>query len=493
MARQPKRSLTIQVEGVGVAGDASAINANGARLRLTECGELPGEGESIHLDFAITNLGLHFEVSARIGSICVDEEHSVTLMDVTFERLSDDGARFIATCQELNAVSLVQAETLVLGLFDPAVVMNLEWRVLHYNTPYLRLCGVRPRAMQHNLDSGARPFEIVTQDPAFGWHVAKDAVRSARAVHLAQTKISNMAGDIYLGTLSCIPVLGPFGHVIALIQTFRDESAENRMQEHYKELLEFERRRAERMTKLVTGLAHQINTPLGIINTAGSLIDNSLDSPVAYISEYEPPDKEELDELFAELRESALLLEKNVGRVNTLVNKVKDLSSAQLSAQREIMDLGQVVEESIITVSREMRLKGVKANFDWDRDQSFPWDGYPDHLTRVLRELVHNTLVHGYTDDNGGILDIRITDLDAQSRYQLDIRDHGQGIRPDMMSQLFEPFVTSTPAKATGLGLAIAENIVTNLLGGRIDCTSEPGQSAAFAIVLPKKVPHVND
>jgi signal transduction histidine kinase len=489
MVRQPKRSLTIHVEGAGVAGEVSAIDTQGARLRSRERPTLPGEGETVELRFTIATLELQFSVSAAVRSISMDEERSIALVHVEFEELSDAGAHFIATCQELQALSLAQAEALVLGLFDPAVVMDLEWRVLHFNTPYIRLSGVRPRALQGILDSGTRPFEIITDDPGFGRQLASEAIQSARAVHLAQTNISNMAGDVYLGTLSYIPVLGPFGHVIALIQTFRDESAENRMQEHYKQLLEFERRRAERMTKLVTGLAHQINTPLGIINTAGSLIDNSLDSPVAYISEYEAPDKEELDELFNELRESAMLLEKNVGRVNTLVNKVKDLSSAQLSAQREAIDLGVAIEESIITVSREMRLNGVKANFDWERDDAFPWDGYPDHLTRVIRELVHNAIVHAYADCQGGVLDIRIISLDRHGRYQLEMTDYGKGIHADMMPQIFEPFVTGTPAKATGLGLAIVENIVTNLLGGKIACTSEPDKSTTFAILLPKKVP----
>ena len=106
------------------------------------------------------------------------------------------------------------------------------------------LCGwvrgarqLRPRALQRKFDGGTLPFEVIGGDPAMDAQMASDAVRLGRAVHLAQTGVTNMAGDEYVGTLSFIPVLGPFGDVVALIQTFRDESAENRMQEHYHELL----------------------------------------------------------------------------------------------------------------------------------------------------------------------------------------------------------------------------------------------------------------
>ncbi len=197
-----------------------------------------------------------------------DNPRARVIVGVEFGEISDAAVTFISVCGQLEDLTLRQAEAMVSGLYDPAIMLDLDFRALYYNSPYIKLSGMRPRALQRTLDKGTSSFEIIGNDPELDAQIAGDAVRLARAVHLAQTVVTNMEGSEYTGTLSFIPVLGPFGDVLAVVETFRDESAENRMQKHYKTLLAYERERVERMAKLVTGLAHQINTPLGIINTA---------------------------------------------------------------------------------------------------------------------------------------------------------------------------------------------------------------------------------
>lgn len=497
MVRGPKHSLAIQVEGAGVVGHVRAIDKRGARM-LVQPRDPAADGDNPQL-VADTDAALTFTVpsiDATLTFACrvvalepVDKAGGGLQLAVTFADLSERAQHFVDTCDDLTQNALQQAEAIVAGMYDPAVMLDLEWRGLYFNSPYLKLSGMRPRALQRKFDSGVSPFEVIGNDPAVDAQMAGDAARHARWVHLAQTNVGNIAGDEYVGTLSFIPVLGPFGDVIALIETFRDESAENRMQEHYHELLDYERQRVQRMAKLVTGLAHQINTPLGIINTAGSLIENALDVPVAYMTPSKNLDADELENFFSELRASSLLLKRNVARVNTLVTKVKDLSSTQLTASRESADLAELVDDTLTTMARLLSDRNIQINRQWDSDSEFIWDGYPDHLTRVIRELIQNTVSYAYPDPAGGVLDIRITALERPKAFQVELEDYGVGIPEDMLPQIFEPFVTSDPARATGLGLAIAENIVSNLLHGRLECASDFGNSSKFTIYLPARVP----
>ena len=491
MAQGAHWPLKVTAEGAGVTGDVRVIHTQGARLRFRAPHEPPDEGATIAFVFSVPALGQTVEISCQVSQVISPAKaRQATDVEVTFGELSDQAKEFIASSGKLEELALRQAQALVSGLYDPAVMLDLDWCALYYNSPYIKLSGMRPRALKRKLDSGISAFEIIGSSPERDPQVASDAVRLSRAVHLAQTNVNSIAGDEDLmGTLSYTPVLGPFGGVIAVVQTFRDESAENRMQEQYKKLLAYERMRVERMAKLVTGLAHQINTPLGIINTAGSVIESVLDVPVAYLSPDASEEQEELEELFSEIRASALLLKRNVSRVNLLVTKVKDLSSTQLTADREHADLAQVVQESVSALAPEIRKRDIKINYAWGTETPFPWDGYPDHLTRVIQELVRNTIVHGYVDAASGAVDIRISKAEGRKVYQLEIEDYGNGIPVDLQQQIFEPFVTSDRTRALGLGLAIAENIVANLLHGRIEVASEVGKNAKFTITLPQRVP----
>lgn len=481
--------LAIRADGPDATVDVRAINPEGAKLVYPVGSQLPAEGASLEYRFHVANIGQEISIHCRICRVDEpDDPRARAMIGVQFDELSPSATTFITICGQLEALTLSQAEAMVSGLYDPAIILDLDFHALYYNSPYIKLSGIRPRALKRTLEKGTSPFEILGNDPKLDARIAGDAVRLARAVHLAQNNVTNMEGVEYTGTLSYIPVLGPFGDVLAVVQTFRDESAENRMQEHYKTLLAYERERVERMAKLVTGLAHQINTPLGIINTAGSVIESVLDVPVTYMTSSRILDEREMEEVFTELRSTTLLLRRNIARVNLLVTKVKDLSVTQLTSSRELVDLGELVKESISTLERSLKKRGIKVDFQWEDDEHFPWDGYPDHLTRVIQELTQNTMIYGYPDELGGMLDIRISTVDGRNMYLLELHDHGAGINEAVLPQVFEPFVTSNHARALGLGLAIVENIVVNLLRGKIECVSTPGVSTTFSVYVPVRV-----
>jgi signal transduction histidine kinase len=244
--------------------------------------------------------------------------------------------------------------------------------------------------------------------------------------------------------------------------------------------------RLESIANIVTGFAHEINTPLGIANTANSLVATLVDEIRAATTDAER------DALMRELTESAQLLGRNLERASRLVRSFKQLSSRQLRDEYVECDIGEIVNESLLTLAPELERRHVTVNRMWERDAKFPWEGYPSHLSQVLIGFIQNTLRYAYSETEAGRIDVSLSghgDL-----YRLNFKDHGVGVAKHILPGIFEPFVTSgREAGAVGLGLAIAYNIVTNILMGDISCESELGKGATFTIVIPSTCPQVEE
>jgi signal transduction histidine kinase len=238
---------------------------------------------------------------------------------------------------------------------------------------------------------------------------------------------------------------------------------------------------ADSMASIVAGIAHEINTPLGVAHTANSLIQ-------ALTEEVERnPTGERIHELLNDLRASAGLVTKNLERTNQLVRLFKQLSLREASDERAPCDLRTVVTECIDALSPETHRRNVVIRAYWPDEGDFTWVGPHASMTKVLTHLLQNTLRYGYPAA-GGDVDVRLSA--PSGRYHLEVEDYGIGVAPRILSRIFEPFVTSgRESGATGLGLAVVRNIVTNVFGGTIKCNSRVGKGTRFVITIPRVAP----
>ena len=103
----------------------------------------------------------------------------------------------------------------------------------------------------------------------------------------------------------------------------------------------------------------------------------------------------------------------------------------------------------------------------------------------VVINLVNNAYLHAFENIPSGLLNVRAHA--SASRVHMVVSDNGNGIEPDNMSRLFEPFFSTKIGQGgTGLGLAIVHNLVVKTLGGEIRVSSVPGQGTQFDIELPQ-------
>ena len=242
--------------------------------------------------------------------------------------------------------------------------------------------------------------------------------------------------------------------------------------------------RMESIATMVTGVAHELNTPLGVAKTASNMVTeiarNLLDAP--------PEDEEESQEMADDLEDSCQLLERNLDRAQTLIKSFKQLSSSQLSDEKISIELGELASDCLETMRPDLKKHGITPEVHRQEDTDFTWDGYPGHLSQVIINLVQNTIRYAYPEDKrDGSIDIFLKRTD--DRFIIEYVDYGKGVDAEILPRLFDAFVTSGRSQGgTGLGMAISRNIVVEILGGTITCDSSPGKGAKFTIVLPIEV-----
>jgi signal transduction histidine kinase len=152
-----------------------------------------------------------------------------------------------------------------------------------------------------------------------------------------------------------------------------------------------------------------------------------------------------------------------------------------MSEQRRTFDPAQYIREVIASLGPEFRKKEIAV--DIDCPEKFEIAGYPGLFAQLVTNLVLNSLRHGFRERERGRIEITIRR--ENGRLLISFADDGAGIAPEIINRIFDPFFTTDKQQGTGLGLHIAETIVTQKLRGEISCESVYGQGARFAISIP--------
>lgn len=238
--------------------------------------------------------------------------------------------------------------------------------------------------------------------------------------------------------------------------------------------------------QLVAGVAHEINTPIGIGLTAASHIGEQAQMLRDRFAGGTLR-KSDFIEFLDGLGESARLLMANIDRAASLVQSFKQVAVDQSSGDRRLFDLGGYIDE--ILFSLRPRLKRTRLTVLVECADDLMMDSFPGALGQVLTNLVINAIVHAYGD--GGAGTIRIAgQAEGADRVRVDFMDDGAGIPPEYLPKVFDPFFTTKRGQGgSGLGLHIVFNTVTGPLGGTVAVQSWPGQGTRFTVILPREAP----
>ncbi len=255
----------------------------------------------------------------------------------------------------------------------------------------------------------------------------------------------------------------------------------------YKEILqqqkiqsEMELERHRSLSQMVAGVAHEINTPLGIVNVTASMITENL-SPdfMKKISD------EEVKETLEDLVEAAQLMQSNIARANKLIQTFKSISVGQITDALETVELPRLLHEIVDLFKIKARLAGMQIHIHNEVEDHAKWTGYSGYLTQILMNFLTNIERYAYPNQRGGEVNITLSQPAADS-FCLTVADQGEGMPEEDAARVFDVFFTTgRNIGGTGLGMSIVHNLVTRALQGDIELTSAPGQGTTVKVTFP--------
>ncbi|AVP97832.1 hypothetical protein C7S18_11765 [Ahniella affigens] len=246
-----------------------------------------------------------------------------------------------------------------------------------------------------------------------------------------------------------------------------------------KQLVESEKMAA--LGGLVAGVAHEINTPLGIGVTAASHLETE-SRRIGEQARQNTLKRSDLEQFLAIADESSQLILRNLRRADHLIKSFKQVAVDQSSEQRRMVNLREYLDEILTSLQPRLKKTPFKVSIDCPGDLLV--DTFPGALYQVFVNLVMNSIIHGFEGREHGQIEIHASV--QRDRLCIVYRDDGRGMAVEVVARIFEPFFTTKRGQGgSGLGMHIVYNLVVQLLGGSVRCQSEPGQGVQFLIELP--------
>ncbi|MCC2616041.1 hypothetical protein LJ739_07295 [Aestuariibacter halophilus] len=251
------------------------------------------------------------------------------------------------------------------------------------------------------------------------------------------------------------------------------------------QLVETEKHAA--LGRLVAGVAHQINTPLGICVTAASTLESTMDVIYQKINQGKLS-RSVFQDAYDKVLQSAEMINQNLARATQLIGSFKQVAVDSDDDNKRTFDLVRYFEDMLLSL--RSRTHGTPHKIVFSCKDAISLYASPAAFTQITTQLVDNALKHAFEPDHAGTMRI---DLHVKGETLVMLfSDDGKGMTPSVRAQIFDPFFTTLEDKfGSGLGMHIIYNQVVHQLGGNIECDSQLGEGTRFVISLPivKKAP----
>jgi signal transduction histidine kinase len=245
---------------------------------------------------------------------------------------------------------------------------------------------------------------------------------------------------------------------------------------------------AEKMAalgSLVAGVAHEINTPVGM----GIAAISTLAEETRLLAGRYKGGTMKRSTLEAYIRtslEGCDLITANLQQAAKLVQSFKKVAIDQSSSQKREFLLKNYLKETLLNLMPLLRK--TKHRLIIKGSPTIKLDSYPGALSQIVTNLVTNSIHHAYQPNQSG--ELRFHFMPDHDRVMIEYSDDGCGIPAENLTQIFEPFFTTARSQGgTGLGLHIVYNLVTQKLKGAIHCESQVGVGSKFILNLPQETP----
>jgi signal transduction histidine kinase len=238
--------------------------------------------------------------------------------------------------------------------------------------------------------------------------------------------------------------------------------------------------------RLVAGVAHEINNPVGTSLTVASSLERKTALFAAEVARGGLK-RSSLQDFIESSREASSQLVANLNHAAELIQSFKQVATDRDYSSQRVFDLGDLTEQIVISLRPGLGKQNLIFNLECQPNLTM--NSYPGPYGQVLTNLFLNSVAHAFPDGKGGTVDIKVQ-ASGKDNVEILFSDDGCGMSLGVRRKAFDPFFTTRrDLGSTGLGLHIVHNVVTNCLGGRVNLDSEPGEGTKVQLVLPRVAP----
>ncbi|WP_283708849.1 GAF domain-containing sensor histidine kinase [Pseudoalteromonas prydzensis] len=234
---------------------------------------------------------------------------------------------------------------------------------------------------------------------------------------------------------------------------------------------------------LVAGVAHEVNTPIGVAVTANSSATDNLKQLKQQL-ETNTLSKNSLMTFLTHIDECLTISSSNLDRAAALICSFKQTAVDQSSLDISSVMLKEYLANTIHSLTPLTRSHHISTEIDCDETLSVVT--VSGALSQIIMNLVSNSCVHGFKERTNNQINITVQVDKQQGSYSLCYRDNGHGMSTTVLQSVFEPFFTTTRGKGgSGLGMAIVYNLATQALQGDVKIHSQPQQGITIIFTFP--------
>jgi len=241
---------------------------------------------------------------------------------------------------------------------------------------------------------------------------------------------------------------------------------------------------SERMASLgglVAGIAHDVNTPLGISVTATSFLEERVKKLQSAYDDKKLTGNT-MTSFLSEANQTITLLTNNLNRASDLISSFKQVAVDQTSEAVREINVSEYLSE--VVQSLAPNFKKTQHTIDIHCPDNLSIKCAPGVLAQILTNMIMNSLIHGFEDKPKGAIKLEIAKQD--NNLIINYSDDGRGLDEKTLERHFDAFFTTRRGKGgSGLGTHIMFNLVTQALRGSIKASSQPNQGLQYKITFP--------
>ncbi|MCJ8293729.1 MAG: ATP-binding protein [Colwellia sp.] len=234
---------------------------------------------------------------------------------------------------------------------------------------------------------------------------------------------------------------------------------------------------------LVAGVAHEVNTPIGIVLTSISFMKEKCQTIIKAMDD-KTLSSQQLSKFTEELEQGFDLSLRNISRAVELIEGFKLIAVDSVVDDARTLNVHDYLEDVLRSLRPKAKQAQVTIKLSCAKDIVI--NSYPGALAQITNNLIINSLVHAFTEQSDNKGEITIDVKASAQNIELIYGDNGCKLDENTKAQLFEPFYTTRRGQGgSGLGAHIVYNLVTQKLKGTIELITEQAQGKSFKITIP--------